>query len=414
MSSILKAPSSENDKRIYRDYKYSITSSELLVCYLNAAVGSGILKLGTVFSCGLITSLVLCIITGFVNYYSLFLFLKAGQKTCSGSFEDIWVVLWGKKTGWICVFIAVLRKIINIKGYFSFIYETIALLINTVSTDHSEWWFTDRFSLSIIIILLFVIPLALFRTLNVVIILSYVKHFFLAVLFGMVIFFFSNVVRQYGFDPNHELVMWSLDKRAISCLTTVITSYFIYPIAYPGLNHMRSATVNKLNKMFILFIIICFFLNYIFGLFCYISLFGRNKGGTIINYFPDGVFKIVAQICLMMMIVTTIPVAISPVKYIILNFFSKIETIGFAIWFQIGVSIGVICALMANFTGDINKYFSIISDLLRPVIMCIFPAVFFLKCYGLSSKIHFILSIGMIILGIGFDALVIYDEFIAK
>lgn len=399
----------KGDETIFPEYKYNIREDELLVCFINAAVGTGILKLGSAFRAGVITSLILTVVIGILSYYSMWFFLKASTKTLAGSFEEIWKVLWGKRFIWFCAFLSIIRKINTLKGYFSFISETITNLIS-VAAGTLPWWASNKLFLVSILCVVFVVPLAFCRTLRVVVITSQISCVCILVLFGIVIYYFAIGVKTDGFDPNHEMVLFGPGNNVVSCLSSLMTAYLIYPLAYPGFNHLKNASYNKLNRISIVQTVIVGLLNYAFGLVNYLTLFESNTGGLILSYFPQGPVRIVGEIALVLMILFTIPVVISPIKYIILNCIATVRTIQYWIWIYLGIIIGVLCVFLSAVSGEISTYLGIISDILSPIVLYIIPTSLYLKACGKESMFHFCGAIFCIIVGIGFLCFIIQQR----
>lgn len=402
---------SHEEKRLFKEYRYNINFFPMLVCFINAAVGRGIISLGSAFKCGVFTSLILCTVIGFFSYYSMFFFVKAGAATHSGTFEDIWAATFGPRTIWICAFLSISRKFVTLKSYFSYIITTTISLINKYQPEGVPWWaLTNEFYL-LIFIIIFIIPFALTKSLKTVAIISEISCGCIIFLFAVLLYYFIDSVKTNGFDPNNEIVYFSFDSRASSCLSSLMTAYLVYPLAYPGLNHLRHATVKRLNALCIVLIAILWLLYYAFGLICYLTLFNKNKGGSILSYYPDGPLKTVAEVVLMLMIATTIPIVISPMRYIMINIYVKVTTIQYAIWVVIGIIIGLIGIVLIGAQGDFSTYLGLASDLLAPIVLWGLPAILYTKACGKQSIVHFIGAIFTICLCVAAIVFIVYMKF---
>lgn len=410
-----KAGASQNEeKRLFKEYRYNINFFPMLLCLINAAVGRGIVSLGNAFRCGVFTSLILCTVIGIVSYYSMYFFIKAGAATHSGTFEDIWAATFGPRTIWICAFLSISRKFVTLKSYFSYIISTIISLIKQYSnTDNVPWWaLTNEFYL-LIFIVLFIIPFALTKSLKTVSVISAISCLCILYLLAVVIYYFVDSVKTNGFDPNKQIVYFSFDKKVSTCISSLMTAYLVYPLAYPGLNHLRHATVKRLNLLAITLIVILWALYYTFGILCYLSLFDTNTGGAILSYFKKRPLKTVSEVVQMLMIATTIPIVISPMRYIMINIYVKVTTIQYAIWVVVGIIIGLIGIVLIGAQGDFSTYLGFASDVLAPVVLWGLPAILYLKACGRQNMFHFIGAIFTICLGIAAIVFIVYMKFFA-
>ena len=383
---------------------------DLVTCGLNAVFGIGIFRIGSYFNSGYLSIIILNMIIAIVSYYSLFLYVLSAAHYHQCTYEEIWVVAFSKKTVFIPAFCSII-------SYFIFFGLDTQWISKTVHQMISVWApgldkaFSNIWTLTLILLLVFYIPICFVNNLKIFVWIARIKLFcfFLILLYVFVRFILG--LKNRGFDPNNTASAFKIDDKILTDLSGYVFSYELMPFAYPGMRHAAFPTIDKMKKMFLTVIAICFVYYILVGIFFYLTFYGQNSGyESIFSFYSNDWFNLCFMIIGILGIILSTPQLLNNDRYILLNAINRSEKFPKIFWFMVGVTIVLISSTIANLTGKINFIMNLISEVLALFLIFAFPPAFYLKAYGKSVKLHFIGSIFMLALGVIILGLILYHD----
>ena len=399
-----------DDLQIFAQRKNSLDYPSTIAFLLNVAIGTGVMRLGNAYKAGAILTPILSTIIAVLSTYAFYLFLKAGVKTKSSTFEAIWSKSFGEKTVIICASISMISKLMALKSYISFVIDQLVAIITKFAPDPPSW-VIDRFFLFFCVMIVFYIPILSSKSLKLIAIICYIKVTCLSFLCIVFIYYFIYYVERDGFDPRDEIAYFRFDSRFITALDSLLTAYLILPMSYPGLKHFRNLTVNNFLREYRTAMIIAWFVYNIVGLLSYFTFFELNTGALILSYYEDNDFTLVAQIALTIMMIFTCPVALNPVRYVLIDIFGHGSDFNSDVWCHVGICVMIIAMVISSLTGDVNFWVTTITNIRSPLVLFILPSILYLKACGKEKMRHFVLALIILALGLVAVAFVLYLPF---
>lgn len=410
-----------NDRPIF-SHLGIIGNSDFIFCCLNSVIGTGALRLGSAFTSGILFTHIVNIIVVIVSLYSIRLYVYSAARFQGSTFEEIWTEAFSRSTVIIPAFCSIVSAIANVMSYFSFLQDSVVTivsmifkLVGTSLQDNIPKIGNYRFLIGILIDIVYCIPICISNNLRLVVILSYISvSLFLFIVLYVIIRFFIMISKD-GFDPNHLFKLIDLKDHISGTISSLTFSYLFYPFAWPGLRHSKNPCVNNLNKIFTTTIGLSLIFYSILGTFSYLTFFSENTGGIIFDYYPhetktDQILLIIGHIITFVYILFTIPIVLNSSRYILLNALHKNDEFPKDVWGPVGITLSLISLVLANVTDKISNVIFIASDLLTLILLFIFPPIFYLRGFKTQNILHFVLSIGMLILGVAVISFIIYTD----
>lgn len=400
----------------------SLSFFEFVFCCLNSIIGTGALSLGYAFTSGLLFTNALNIIIALISLYSLKLFVLSASYFHESTFEEIWTVAFSRSTVVFPAVCSIVSSISNIMKYLSFLQDSVVTILSTILKiimDDPQDAITEiehyRFLIGFIIVFFFCVPTCFSSNLHYAVIISILSVSLFICIIIYIIARFIMMIEINGFDPNNRLKLIDLNGHISGTISSLAFSYLFYPFAWPGLRHSNNPSVNNLSKAFYATIFFSFILYTIFGTFSYLSFFDGNKGGIILDYYPDETYTdkillIIGHILTFVYIIFTIPIVLNSAKYVLLNTLHKKDDFSKDVWIPIGITATLISLSLANLTGKTSEYIFIISDILALLLLFFFPPIFYIKGFGTKNKLHFIGAILELVIGIAAIAFIIYAD----
>lgn len=405
-----KQTSDPEEDQIFPARRDVLTAFPVVIFLINVAIGTGVVKLGPAYRAGAIFSPILSAIIALVSCYSFSLFLKAACWARASTFEEIWAKAFGPKTVPICATISMLSKLMALKAYTSFVIDSVTSLIRDFYPG-APVWLTDKYVIITLVFIVFYIPTFSSKSLKLIAAISYIKVFCLAFLCCVILYRFADQTMKNGFDPNHQMSYFRFDRTAVSCLDSLLTAYLVLPLCYPGIRHVSHFTVKSFLRLIRLTMLICWIVYNIVGEICYFTVWNENMGSTILDYYPDDILNTISRFALTIMMIYTCPVALNPVRFVMINLIAKGKEFPTVIWGITGVLVSYIAVVLTSLTGDVNFYVTLVTNIRSPFILFIFPAILYLKAFGRQKMFHFIGSIVILLLGLAATGFVLWLPF---
>lgn len=402
--------------------KGTLTSTEIIFCCLNLAIGTGPLKLGQIASTGPIFAIALLLIIGILGYCSLKLYVLAAAHYHEGTFEEIWPSAFSRSTIFIPVFCSIVSACADSISYTQFVESTVITiatkiihLVDETNTELISEIESHSFLIGCCVLVLFFLPTSFSTNIKYVVYLSYVK----IVAFGLLLIYvivrcIQNLIR-FGFDPTHSFKLFNIKDNTLSAISTGIFAYSIFPFTYPNLRHCNIPTVPHLSKMFLYNMITLFLIYFVMGLFNYLTFVGTNTDGSILDYYPeitrtDIILLVVGNFFPLIHVASIIPIRLNSIRYIILNAIHKTDTFTKSVWSLLGVILSITFVVLSTLPDDYLNIVFIFSDALAAILQFVVPPIFYLKAYGLKNKGMFLLSIVVLLVGLASVAFMLYVD----
>lgn len=388
-----------------------LSTADMIMCFLNSAIGIGVLKLGSVFAAGYGFAIILLILFAVLAYFSMYLFLASASIYRQSTFEEIWISAFGQKTVIIPAACSILSSLTNAIRYTHFAQKSLIVMISHVfkliSKDLSGILTqieSHSFLIGLFVIIFYYLPISFSLQLSFITRISYWCGF-VSLLFALyIIIRFAFICKKHGFDPANQFT-WFEVKNVPGAISSTMFAYLLYPLSYPGLRHAKVPTFEHLNKMFIITMISLFFIYTFLGSFDYFTFFGEDSNQIILDFYPKDTrtekILIVAGTVLSLIVVScTTPLCISAIRYVILTSIHQNSSFPADIWVFIGIGFSLISLALANMSDDIQDIFSLIGEIMGSILQYILPSLLYLRGNKMKNKVNAGLSIFFMIFGV--------------
>lgn len=415
--------SKANEKPIFYQ-KGTISSVDMIFCCLNSTIGLGSLKLGAVFTTGLIVSYLLLSILCYLSFYSFKLLILSAATCHESTFEEIWLVQFSKKSIIVPVFFTSISTLVSMVGYIREIQTFAITICSKISffisgEPNSIYLNLENFKMLIgcLVFVIFLIPVCFMKNIYTMVIISYISMSFFLLFVIYLISMFGYEVKRTGFNQNHSFKLFHIKDHLPKSISTSIFAFNFHPLTYPGLRHVKCSTKqNLLNIVGVTMITIL--VNYIIvGTFSYLTFFDKNTNGIILDYYPENtksekILAIIGQILCFGFILLTIPFRLNSCRYVILNTINNDTSFPPDIWIFLGIIISLLALSFANLTDEYLNILFVFSDAMACFLLFIFTPIFYLKTNGTTHRFNTFMSILFLIIGLTASIfMVLYEGF---
>jgi len=399
-----------SDSYIFPRFKKALSRHEAIVCLLNAAIGAGILRLGSGFRCGIVLALIMAAVTCLLNYASFWFYSRAIASTSASSFVEIWSVCIGRSSIAIPVIASVSCSIIFSMWYISFIIKSIESILSNMSLSIIKQYLNHT-SLVLGVYFIFVFPHCFNTQLKPIYYISFISLCCLALLLFHSIYWLYYEIDHNGFDPRNELKLFSFDKNALSCLNSFITAYAVYPLSWPGVRHYEEISYSNLITIFKKESVICFLLYSVFGTVAYFTFFEKNTGGLILSYYQSGFLRLSAEIVLIGMMALSLPLFINSSRYNLMEAIFPIKSfeVNNSIWVPLGIVSSFISAFLAISQGRAEIIINILGEVSPPLLVFVFPPILFLASDSHKTSLSKTSAWSFLMLGLLYLGFTLYN-----
>lgn len=414
----------ETNEKLIFSHKGILSSIDMILCCINSATGLGVLKLGAVFTSGLISAIFLLPITCFLSFYSFKLLILAAEPCHQGTFEEIWTSVFSQKTVIIPVLVSVFATLLSIITYIREIelYSiTILSKIYLLTTEEHDSVVSslEKYKMLVgsVVFILFMIPVSFMTHIRTMAVISYVSNVFFVLFMLYLVAMFGYEVKKNGFDPNHSFHFFTIKTNFAKSLSTSIFAYNFHPLTYPGIRHVKNCTRSNLIRIIAISMIIVLVNYIIVGAFSYLTFFDKNKSGVILDYYPEGtktekILAIIGRIFSFGFVLLTIPFRLNACRYVILNTITNSSSFPTDIWTFLGLIISLLALCLGNLSSEYLNILFIFSDLLASFQLFIFTPTLYLRANGTKDKFNTFMSIFFLFIGLVTIAfMIVYDGF---
>lgn len=384
-----------------------------LVIFLKIAVGSGALRLGYSFRCGAILGAVINTFIAIFSYAASYLFVKCANLTKKPTYEGICEVAIGNRSAVFVGIISCLACLFILMFYVQFLTNSLQNLIHYFITSPVVN-LVDGYFLMVIVFICYFLPLSIIKKLKIFAVFNVIGLICVALLILYIAYWFGHFTIIYGFDRNNHLRLAVYDGSKIgSCFGSLMTAYSVYPLSYPGLNHIENLTPRTAYKLFFYCTFACWIIYLIFGELSYLTLFDINEGDLFLSYMPQNWLTVVANVILFIDILFTCPNMFNASRNIIIGMISTKKTPSNFAWIASGILINLSAIVIAMLGETPGLILSIIGDALSPIMIFVVPSILYLFLFSpkTSSVFTYVLAIVVLIIGWVCTVYMIYSYF---
>lgn len=405
---------SESDTAFFDAQKDAISVGDMVIVVVNAALGVGIFSFGYTFRMGLGLAILMLLIFGLASFYSMYLFIKLAQSYRKGTFEEIWTLLFSKRSSYICAIVSVSAALLALILSFQTIYQCLYLVFDYFFTAKGTWLEHQYFYLLLVDVVL-IIPMCFSESLRDIAKISYVGNTCALALLIHAAYECGRHTSIYGFDPHNQLTLCSFAGDFGNRMGNIVVAYLVMPFAWPGLHHLHNPTPKRWWVVFGTMTLILFIYYIAMGVLAYLTFFDENRMDSIILDLYES-----SEIVTLAAVVATVKMAavgvtfLNQARYITLSSLSAVVAIDRTAWTTCGIGWAIMCTFCATLSTPIMNILLAIYRCVASVLLFIIPSVLFLRGYGKRLRIHFAGSILLILIGIACIVNTIYHASVSK
>lgn len=399
-----------NDRLLFPNARGTMSPASGVAMMLNMIIGTGILRLGSVWRTGAISALVVSTIICFFSWYVLYLFAAVAAETGRSTYEGMWRDVISPRTTWISGFWSVCSKFTLGIAYINFIKSTLASLVLEHFPALEGSFMINTHLISVVVFIVGCMPTIMISTTEGSSMICWIAVGIIAFLGVHTLYWFGRFTLVNGFDPNKELKMAEWDMSLLSCISSLITAYMSIPLTWPAIKHIKGVTRNMLMRVFNISMIVCWVVYAVMGEVSYLTLFESNTGGLIFDYYPKSYFVAMAEVLVIVLMVCSIPMAMNSARYLLIRVVWKKDKIPHLVWVIVGVVWHLIAVAVGELGDPYPRWIGVCVDVAAPLTYFVIPAVLYIATFGKKHMLHMFGAVGMIIVGFGTIALVIYYQ----
>jgi amino acid permease len=356
---------------------------------MNIIIGIGMLSIPYCFRSGIITNTFLLIIIGCCAFLSFMCLIDAAMTAhITIDYGKLMGVAFGEKLEWI-------PNLMIFSGFWGVgvlhlqytYFMTLAVLQEVAAKHDLPSWLYSRpmwvFGLATLVDLplTFIKTIAKFSKVSIatcVLIFMYLVHS--AVYLGV------EVNSERGFDPEGEIRYLELNNFFVTAVAVQAFAFHCHPTVGPTIARLINPTRVRQYKVLAMVVIGAAVAYYVGGLLPYLTLGNRVSELIIFLCYPTGqVFTIITKALYGVFLLITTPLILFSGRFCLAGLICKKE-IPVWQWHLMGVGMLLGAAIMAVWVENLEIMFDLIGGCTVPVIMYMFPAVFYIRiCKGESK-----------------------------
>lgn len=396
---------------VHNENDDTISFFSLLVIIFSSTVATDPFIIGEVMKAGIIQVIIFAIILMLLTQFSFIIFASTWIYTDVITFTGIWKTCFGPAFSKIPLLLIVLG-FINFTIYHSWeVFDNLKNLVVSLSGDLSGTVLTNQWFVSYLICFVVCIPTLCFPKKKAMMYLSYVKSFFLLVSFICVIVMFVKKLLKGELIHTSDLSFWNPSiGTTIDCISEFNTLFFCHPIVLTYIPILENPTIGRSIKMTWISSIIVLITTLIVLLLSYLMVPQLEDEVNVFFYFdPTDPVVIAGKASQYMVILCSIMFYIHFLAIELVNVFinaKDIDKITSLIAGFVALSFSVAMNFMDEESYQSIEFIGIISMI---IVAFIFPAIFYLKIFGRQNKIFCSIAIFLIVIGIVFLGLTIFQ-----
>ena len=376
----------------------SIPNIRAIFILVNSILGIGLLSISYCYRIGIFFNFFLTFLLGSLAAISFVFLIDSSEKSGVHDYSKLFGVSFGEKFEWIPDFIITCTLFgvgILYCQFSSSMLKSVFKEITFIPIIFSNKWI-----LVFIPIIIIALPISFLPSISS---LSYVSIGSLCLiiiyLFNSVYYFIDEIIHN-GFDSKHQIKYFNINSLFLPALSIQATFFDCHPIVFPTLIKLKNGS--KKNKLFVLLMVllIAFLLYTIPGVFTYLTLFDSMQGPVSISYYKKGqIFTLITKGLYSILLVLTVPIIFWACRLAIKGLFFENNNSNL-LWNVVGVLILLIAGFIAGYVESIEHVFKYIGGINSPLIVYIFPALYYLRICHNSNIFKTILAYFLIIFGL--------------
>ncbi|OHT12973.1 Transmembrane amino acid transporter protein [Tritrichomonas foetus] len=410
--------SSDNfsDQQAFQDIddgQPKITLFRSVAVLTNIITGVGLLGIPYCFCSGLGTNLIVILLIAALSCFSFSILIDCAVSTGIIDYPRLINIAFPKhKLQWIPDLQVVLLFFGGAILYLQFSSSMIISIFNGLRIDFNlniPDFLTNRWFIVFVIQFVIDFPLVLLKSMSALSFVSLLSVVLIACYIAHSIYYFAKGIHDEGFDPDNKLVVFGFDlKHILPSLAVQATSYTCHPSIFPTLVKLERPTKFRLNLVMILVTLAASVLYLVGGIIPYLTLFSDILDPVVLNYYKNTLFTTVIKACYSVILILTAPMLIFTCRLSFHNliFKSPMNTLKHNL---LGISILILAALIAVTVTKVSLVYSILGGICAPLLVYIFPSLYFLRICKDGSKVKKIFSIVSLVVGILFIPVCLYD-----
>ena len=357
--------------------------STLFGCFqimLNTAIGSGTLMVPYTYTAGMGLALLVSAIFGTLAYLAMH-FLIDASKTCRKyDYHGLFEHCFGAKMMWILNVMVLLVQFGAMMIYSHWNGKLVNHLINytgNVVIGSNSFWIA-------LVTAGVVFPLTIFRQISKLEKFAMLSTLFIVLLIVHSIYWFVKGYLNGDFDARKAQFVafdFSRWKVVIAAFSVNSMAFNCHINLFACLENLKNCTVNRARLLGIITIAAAFFLYHVFGTFTYLYLFDdlSTHESALEYYDHSDVFTIVTICGVILILVISSPIVCWAARNSLNMMIWKDKPMTNVRWVSIGAGICLVASFLASSSDNVLLFFDLVGGLFTPMIILLFPAVFFLR-----------------------------------
>ncbi|KAK8893291.1 hypothetical protein M9Y10_021708 [Tritrichomonas musculus] len=384
-----------------------ITLPRAVAVLTNVITGIGLLGIPYCFCSGIGTNLLIVITIASFSMFSFSLLIDCASRSGVHDYPKlISTAFVGRNIQWIPDIII----IITLFGV-SILYLQFSLSLMTSffeQIDNIPKILCNRLFLTFAIQFVILTPLVMLKSMHALSFVSIASVVLICIYLFHSFFYFSKSISDNQFDKSRVKIFAFDLKMVIPALSIQSSSFTCHTNIFPTLVQLKNPTKKRSNLTMLLVVVSATLLYVIGGIFPYLTLYDDIKDPVVLNYYQPRVFTNIIKACYSLLLILTAPLLIFTCRLSIQNLTFKSE-VSYTKSVIIGIAIALFDCIISVTVKKLNVMFSLVGGVTCPIIVYIFPSLYYLKICTNESKIKTIFSYVSIVVGITFIIICLYD-----
>ena len=376
----------------------------------NIITGVGLLGIPYCFTSGVGTNLVVILSIAALSFFSFSVLVECAFASNIIDYPRLMSAAFpGKRVQWV---IDLSIAVLYLGGSILYMQFSSSLIQNIFSNiDAVPSFLSNRWFIAFVIQFVIIFPLVFLKSMSSLSFVSLVSMFLMFCYIVHSIYFFVVAINEDGFDPEKKMVIFKFDiNHVLPSLSVQATSYTCHPSVFPTLVKLERPTKARLNLVLLLVTIVATVLYLIGGIIPYFTLFDDIQDPVVLDYYdPKNVFTLVIKSCYSVILILTVPMLIFASRLSFNNLIFNTETTTRR-HIIMGLIILVFGTVISASITQVNLMFGIIGGVISPLIVYIFPSIFYLRICINGSRVMKGLAILSITIGAIFIPVCLYDS----
>ena len=357
--------------------------SSLFGCFqilLNTAIGSGTLMVPYTYTAGMGLALLVSAIFGILAYMAMHFLIDASNYCKKYDYHGLFAHCFGPKLIWILNVMVLLVQFGAMMIYSHWNGKLVNHLINytqSVIVGSNSFWIA-------LVTAVVVFPLTIFRQISKLEKFAMLSTFFIILLIVHSVYWFVKGYLNGTFDERKSQFVafdFSKWKVVIAAFSVNSMAFNCHINLFACLENLRNCTIKRARALGIITVAVAFLLYHIFGTFTYLYLFDElSTHESALEYYDHSDPFTIVTICgVILILVISSPIVCWAARNSLNMMIWKDKPMTNVRWVSIGGGICLVASFLASSSDNVLLFFDLVGGLFTPMIILLFPAVFFLR-----------------------------------